>query len=83
MQEHTWLILLTVLVSANLALLGLLISALFSWRASLISLISELKKEFVESVEEVYTKKIADDTKIWNRLEHHLHNGEGRVVVGR
>ena len=70
MTEHAWLAVLSILVTIACALLS----------ALLISM-ARFKKDMKDRVAEVCTKNEKDHGEIWDRVNHHWHNGGGNVVI--
>ncbi len=46
-----------------------------------IAYLRNIKKELKEHVDKICTTNERDHQEIWERVNHHLHNGNGRVVI--
>ena len=46
-----------------------------------IAYLRNIKKELKEHVDKICTANERDHQEIWERVNHHLHNGNGRVVI--
>ena len=81
MSEQFFFPLLSALATATLGALGLLIRLLFSWRKAQI----EENEKLIEDVKEIIDKFCAENHKehesIWKRVNRHLHDDLGRVVI--
>lgn len=70
MNEHSLLTFISVLTTVAVGLLTILVTALRSW-----------KKAIMEQVREVCAMNQREHEEIWERVNHHLHNGDGNVVI--
>ena len=70
MSEHAWLAVLSVLVTIAIALLTALLVAL-----------ARFKKDMKEKVAEICKANDGEHKEIWDRVNHHWHNGGGCVVI--
>ena len=70
MTENMMLTLLTVLVTITMGLVALLIGLL---RSS--------KKELIGRIDQICTDNKEDHNEMWDRVNHHFHNGGGNVVI--
>ena len=46
-----------------------------------IAYLRNIKKEFKEYIDKICMANEKDHHEIWERMNHHLHNGNGRVVI--
>ena len=70
MTEHALLTVLSVGVTIAIALISILIVSLRNWKKEIKASITELKEDNEKEHEE-----------IWERVNHHWHNGGGNVVI--
>ncbi len=70
MSEQAWMCVLSILVAAAVALLTTLIVSLRVW-----------KKEIRENIAQFCKDNKEEHQDIWDRVNHHWHNGGGNVVI--
>jgi len=46
-----------------------------------IAYLRNIKKELREHIDKICMTNERDHQEIWERVNHHLHNGSGRVVI--
>lgn len=81
MHESTWLSIITALVTAVLGCMGILIRLMFSWRASIIEDMKDIKASVKEEINKFCVQNDRSHENLWDRLNHHEHDGEGNVVI--
>jgi hypothetical protein len=81
MSEQFFFPLLSALATATLGALGLLIKLLFSWRKAQLEEHKMLRDEIKESIDKFCSQNETAHQFIWRRINHHLHNADGRVVI--
>jgi len=70
MAEHTMLTVLSVLVTITIGLVTLLIGFMRSG-----------KNELLEKIDKMCMENEKDHNEMWDRVNHHFHNGGGNVVI--
>ena len=70
MSEHALLGVLSILVTIAIALLTALLVSL-----------ARFKKDMKERVKEICKTNEEDHKELWDRVNHHWHNGGGNVVI--
>ena len=81
MGEHFWLSMITILLTLTLGCVGILMKLLFSWRAAFIEDMEEIKKSVKDEINKFCQDNANAHEYIWERINHHKHDVEGRVVI--
>lgn len=69
-SESFWFAVISALITVNLGVHGIFIKMLLGWRAAL-----------KEEVSKICIENEKDHEAIWTRVNHHTHNGGGRVII--
>jgi hypothetical protein len=70
MSEHALLAIISILVTIAIALLTILLTSLRTW-----------KREIKATIDKVCESNEKDHGELWERVNHHWHNGGGNVVI--
>lgn len=81
MSEHTWLAILSALVAITVFLLGTLIVGLRNFKLEFKTQFQEYCSKHDLVHKDVDAKNDKDHDDIWDRVNHHWHNGGGNVVI--
>ncbi len=81
MSEHSGIALAAVMATLSTVLLSILIGAMFQWRKEFVKMLESQRAEFRDALNKVCEQKDVDHKEMWNRINHHMHNGGGRVII--
>lgn len=81
MAEHLMLNIVTVLVTIACCLLAILITSLRNWKKDIKAIIDGIRNEFKEDIDKTCNENKAEHIDLWDRVNHHWHNGGGNVVI--
>ncbi len=81
MSEHVWMAILSALVAITVFLLGTLIVSLRNFKLEFKTQFQEYCGKHDEDHKALDAKNEKDHEEIWERVNHHWHNGGGNVVI--
>lgn len=81
MTEHAWLAVLSALITIAIFLLSVLLASMRNWKKEIIGKIDKVEANFETKAQRICEENRADHVEIWERVNHHGHNGGGSVVI--